>query len=83
MGKTILTYNDVSEINQKLEEMKLMFKVHLHDVCGSQSFTLELLSDHVSEKSYDEMTDTIRNYFAEKHLKIEFLKSKIEFFIVQ
>ncbi len=83
MGKIILTYNDVSEINQKLEEMKLMFKVHLHDVCGSQSFTLEVLSDQVSEKSYEVMTEIIRNYFAERQLKVEFLKSKLEFFIVQ
>ncbi len=83
MGKIILSYNDVYEINRKLEEMELKFKVHLHDVCGSQSFTIEVLSVPVNEKSYSEMKEAIRNYFDQKHLNIEFLKNNLEFFIAQ
>jgi hypothetical protein len=81
MGKTILTYNDLYEINQKLEENELEFKLHLHDVCGSQSFTLELLRDDINENNYDKMKYVIENFFEEKHIKVEFLENNLEFVI--
>ena len=83
MGKIILTYNDVYEINQKLDERELEFKLHLHDVCGSQSFTLELLSDNMPEKCYDEMKKVIRDYFEERQIKVAFLENNLEFIVMQ
>lgn len=79
MKNIIITYNDIYEINQKLVEKKLEFKLHLHDMCGSQRFTIEPLSDNLNNNSYNEMKNTISEYFQEKHLIVEFLEDNLEF----
>jgi hypothetical protein len=83
MGKTIITHNDVYEINQSLKEKELKFKLHLHDVCGSQSFTLELLGSNMNKNHYDEMKKVILGYFEAKYVKVEFLENSLEFIIIQ
>jgi hypothetical protein len=81
MAKTIVTFNEVIEINHLLEENNLRFKVHLHDACGSQSFTVEVLSDCACEGRYEEMKQMITQYFMKKGVSVRFLNSNLEFVI--
>lgn len=81
MSKTIITYNEVIEINNLLREQGLSFKLHLHDACGSQSFTMEPLDSSNSEGHEEQMKTVIKNYFSEKGLQINFLESNLEFII--
>ena len=72
MGKTIFTYNEVIDLNHRIEEQGLPFKLHLHDACGSQSFSLEPLNQSVEEGSYDEVKRVISGYFEGKGFRILF-----------
>jgi len=79
MEKIIITYNDIYDINVNLEKLELRFKLHLHDVCGSQSFTIEELSNSLSENKYDEMKKVVIDYFDKKSIKAKFLAGNLEF----
>lgn len=81
MARMIVTYNEVIEINHLLEEDNLRFKLHLHDACGSQSFTVEVLSSCACEGRYDEMKQKITQYFMNKGVSVRFLDSNLEFVI--
>lgn len=83
MGKVILTYNDIYEVNQLLEAGDLRFKLHLHDMCGSQSYTVEPLSSCACEGRYEEMKSLVKEYFDKKGIQISFLTNNLEFKIVQ
>lgn len=72
MGKIIFTYNEVIELNHMIEEQGLPFKLHLHDACGSQSFSLEALNQSLEEGSYDEVKRAISVYFEGKGFRIRF-----------
>lgn len=79
MGKTIVTYNDIIEINHLLEDKGLRFKLHLHDACGSQTFTIEPLGNCACEGHYEDMKLAIDSYFSEKGIAIRFLENNLEF----
>ncbi len=81
MAGTIITYNEVIEINHLLEEKNLRFKLHLHDACGSQSFTVEELSSFACEGRYEEMKQEIIQYFRNKGISVSFLDNELEFVI--
>jgi hypothetical protein len=83
MGKIIVIYNDIIEINHVLEERGLYFKLHMRDACGSQSFWVEPLSDYSCEGRYEEMQSVITEYFAGKNISIRFLENKLDFVVVQ
>lgn len=55
MSRIIVTFNEVIELNHRLEEKGLSFKLHLRDACGSQSFTMEPLSECSCEGKYEDM----------------------------
>jgi hypothetical protein len=82
MGKIILTYNDIYEINQLLEGKNLKYKLHLHDMCGSQSYTIEPLSSGAGEDHDEDMKETITQYFEQRGIQISFLENNLEFRIV-
>ena len=82
MGKVILTYNDISEVNYLLDEQELSFKLHLHDTCGSQSFTIEPLSSCSFEDCFEEMQNVIIKYFEKKNIHIRFMENNLEFMII-
>ena len=82
MSKIIVTYNEVININHLLQEQGLQFKLHLHDACGSQSFTVEPLANCSCEGRYGEMNEVITNYFMEKGIQIRFLDNQLEFYIL-
>lgn len=82
MAKVIVTYNEVIELNHVLEEKGLLFKLHLHDACGSQSFTIEPLSDCSCEGRYEDMEREVTKYFESKGITIRFLDNHLEFVIL-
>lgn len=81
LGKIILTYNDIYEVNNILKAKDLKFKLHLHDACGSQSFTIEPLSNCACEGRYEEMKKTVKDCFKAKGVQIRFLENNLEFVI--
>lgn len=83
MGKIIITYHEVLEINHKLEENNLSFKLHLHDTCGNQSFTVEPLGDGNDNEAIEEMNRIITAYFENKRIKIQFSSDKLAFQVIQ
>jgi FKBP-type peptidyl-prolyl cis-trans isomerase 2 len=82
MGKTIITFGEVIDLNHMLEEKKLYFKVHLHDACGSQSFTIEPLGNCACENHYDTMREEIEKYFEEKRISVKFSTDNLSFTVI-
>jgi len=78
MGKYVVTYNEISDMNHSLEDKGLNFKVHLHDACGSQSFTIDALSEN-NEEQLEAMKQVVAECFLEKDIVIKFLEDGLEF----
>lgn len=53
--KTV-TFNQVVELNKKMQEKELLFRVHIRDACGAQSFYVERLEKAESEGTYQEIS---------------------------
>jgi hypothetical protein len=83
MGKIILTYNDVCVVNQLLQDKKIHFKMHLHDSCGTQSYTMEPLNEVSGENIYEEMKHCISEYFNNRGIDIRFFDNHLGFTIIQ
>ncbi len=83
MGKIIVTYNEVIELRHRIEEQGLPFKLHLHDACGSQSFSLEPLHQSIEAGSYDEVKRAVSGYFEGKGFRIRFSEFDLTFTVEQ
>ncbi len=81
MAKMIVTLNDISDMNHSLEDKGLSFKVHLHDACGAQSFTMEELREN-NDGQKDAMQQVIKEYFEGKRAKIEFSQDGMGFVVI-
>lgn len=81
MSKIIITYNQISEINHLLEEKSLNFKVHLHDLCGSQSFTIDAV-ENSNEEQQEAMRQVVTDYFNKINISIRFFENNQGFAIV-
>lgn len=59
----------LSEI-PKLQELILPYgyKIHVHDACGGQSFSLEVINDSQSEKVFDVLDE----FFSSHNMKITY-----------
>lgn len=82
MGKVVVTFNEIIELNQLLKEENLQFKVHLHDACGYQSFTIESLGESKEEEVVRKMADIITGYFNNKRMQIQFSTDQLSFQII-
>lgn len=69
---TIITFNDIIEINGILDEKHLNFKLHLRDACGGQSLWIEPLGNCACEGHYDEMYQVIERFFLGKGLTVKY-----------
>lgn len=83
MGKIIITYNEVSKVNHILEDKGLCYKLHLHDACGSQSFTIEASGNRTGEGGYEDMVNVITEYFNSMNIRIKFFEKGLGFMIIQ
>lgn len=81
MGKTIITFNEIIELNQILKEKELDIKVHLHDRCGTQSFTIEAI-DGGAQDLMDTVKKEIEKYFDQKGSALKFSENNQEFSII-
>lgn len=81
MRKVIISFNEVIELNHILEDKGLRFKVHLHDACGAQSFTVESLEDGSAEGNVDEVKTEITSYFENKRIQIKFSQINLDFIV--
>lgn len=59
----ILTFNDVTELKNILEK-NFSARLHFHDCCGGQYFTVDEPSD--------ELKKFLTDYFYERKLKVNF-----------
>lgn len=82
MGKVVVTFNEIIELNQLLKEEDLQFKVHLHDACGSQSFTIESFGESKEDEATYKMVDIIEKYFNNRRIQIQFSADQLSFQII-
>ncbi|WKY48246.1 hypothetical protein Q5O24_02620 [Eubacteriaceae bacterium ES3] len=74
----ILAWDDIKELNDRIEERHLDCKVHLSDACSGQSMWLEDLSGS-GFKKMDEIHQLIKDFFTEKKVEIDFSWDKKSF----
>jgi hypothetical protein len=78
----IISFNEIIELNHRLEENGLHFKVHLRDACGRQSMWIEPLGDCACEGKYEELYTELDHYFKENGYKIEYSEDKMNMWLV-
>lgn len=83
MGNAIVTINEIIELNRLLKGEGLQFKVHLHDACGSQSFTIEPVGEGKDKEDILKLRDRITDYFNIRGMKIRFSADQLSFQVVE
>lgn len=78
---TIVTFTQVMGVNRILVEKELGYKVHLHDACGGQSFTIGPLEDHVNEGNFEEAKQVVVQFFKNIQIELKFL-TKEDFIVI-
>lgn len=76
-----VSFNEIIELNGKLEEKGLHFRIHLRDTCGRQSFWIEPLGNCACEGRYEEMYQTMEEYFSGKGFRVEYDREKMNFVV--
>ena len=75
----IITWDNISEVNRRIKERDLAYKVHLSDACGGQSMWIESMDKANHFDKLDDLNDLIKNYFSESHADVEFSWDKKSF----
>lgn len=73
--KTI-TFQELIELNNMLEENDLQVKIHLRDSCGGQTFWINKLD---STDIPSEVYEVLGKFFNKKNINISFNNKKTEF----
>ncbi len=76
--KTI-SISQIIELNNILKNKGLHFKIHMHDACGGQSFSIEAEDKAACEGYYDEMYETIDEFFEKEHTELNYYEGKMGF----
>jgi hypothetical protein len=74
----IISYNELAELNNHLEGSGFAYKVHMHDLCGSQSFSVKSLDGSETGES-ELIKECIRDYFMKKSITAKFSENGTEF----
>ena len=70
----VLTFSEMSELKSRLEALGC--RLHIHDACGGQSFSLEFFAEENREKALAVLDE----YFTSRKMTIEYYnKAKTEF----
>lgn len=77
----VASIKDVVEARAALREGGLSGTVHLHDACGRQTLSIELLED-ASNEDLEQARALLAEFFAARRLPIEFNKSDDTIFYV-
>ncbi|MBU4439571.1 MAG: hypothetical protein L6276_02685 [Acetobacterium sp.] len=75
----IITWDNISEVNRRIKERDLAYKVHLSDACGGQSMWIESMNKDNRFDNLDDLNDLIRDYFTEIHADVVFSWDKKSF----
>ena len=75
----IITWDNISEVNRRIKERDLAYKVHLRDASGGQSMWIESMDKANHFDNLDDLNDLIKNYFSEIHADVEFSWDKKSF----
>lgn len=75
----IITWDNISEINRRIQENELAYKVHLSDACGGQSMWIESIEKNNSFEELDDLNKLINDYFLEIRAEVEFSWDKKSF----
>ena len=69
---TILSFQEIIELNHILEENEIKYRLHLKDRCGGQLIQIEKLDDCNSNDSYTNLQEVVKNYFMKKRINVQF-----------
>lgn len=78
----VIAFNEIIELNHKLEEKNLAFRIHLRDACGRQSMWIEPLGDCACEGRYEELYQVLNQYFSDNHYNVEYSEDKLNLWIL-
>ncbi|WP_310604373.1 RDAC family protein [Anaerosporobacter sp.] len=78
----IISFNEIIDLNHKLEEKELHFKIHLRDACGRQSMWIEPLGNCACEGKYEDLYRELDSYFKENGFVIEYSEDRLNIWIV-
>lgn len=67
----VASIKDVIEARAALRECDLACTLHLHDACGAQTLSIELL-EGVDGETLADAQALLTDFFAERHLPIQF-----------
>lgn len=81
MKNIVISIKEVIELNQQLEEKGIYYKIHLHDACGAQSFSIESISEDILSEDYERCKENLNTYFKEKGLSVIFTQNGYDFFV--
>ena len=77
----IVTIGMIVELNNRLKERELPYKIHLSDACGAQSMRVEPLSGGEFADVSDELVSEINTYFAGQRMIIQFSPDRHAFWV--
>ncbi|MBQ8163030.1 MAG: hypothetical protein IJZ93_01510 [Clostridia bacterium] len=66
----ILSFSDITEFKKAIDQ-RFSIKIHFHDCCGGQHFTVDEMTE--------ELKEYIASYFAERKLKVRFSEDSKHF----
>ena len=73
----VLSFEKVADLKKRTE--LLGYKLHMHDTCGGQSFSLEPITDYPS----DIVFDVIEDFFMTNGMKVDYYGSTILDFVAK
>lgn len=74
---TIITFQEIIELNHILEEKEIPYRLHLKDRCGGQSIEIEALNGCEIDDSYSKLQEVVKNYFLKNRLNVQFDESRL------
>lgn len=79
----IISFNEIIELNHRLEDIGLHFRIHLRDACGRQSMWIEPMGNCACEGKYEDLYIELNRYFEENRCKIAYSEDKMTFWIAE
>jgi len=78
----IVGISDIVELNQRISEAGMNYKIHLQDSCGSQTMRVERLNTDENNGREETLRSVLRDFFDARGMKIKFYEGN-EYFSVQ
>lgn len=80
-----ITFNHIIELNKKITEKELPYKIHLSDRCGGQSMWIEELE--VNKENMEDLKrilyPLIEDFFKDERINLEFSQDLMTFWVEQ